>query len=154
MIIRRFESSPFGMRQDPFSELERLRGELGRLVGSLGENGGRVAAAGVFPLMNVSEDADNFYVRSELPGMELKDIDLSVTGKGLAISGERKIPAEGGNIRYLRREREGGSFRRVLHVPTEVDSGKAEAKYAQGILTIKLPKAEKAKPKQITIKAT
>lgn len=154
MNIRRLEGSPFGVDWSALSELERLRRELGRLVGSYEDTGARIVATGVFPLMNVSENTEDFYVRSELPGMELKDIDLSVTGNSLSISGERMIAAEGANVKYLRREREAGSFRRVLHLPTEVDPGKVEAKYSHGVLTVRLPKAEKAKPKQISIKAT
>ncbi|MBW1993309.1 MAG: Hsp20/alpha crystallin family protein, partial [Deltaproteobacteria bacterium] len=71
---------------------------------------------------------------------------------GLSISGERKIPAEGDNVRYHRREREAGSFSRIIGLPGEVDPDKVEAKLKDGILTVIVPKAEKAKPKQIPIK--
>ncbi len=153
MIIRRFETNPFTGSTHAFSELDRLRSELGRLINSTGDGHAGWATQGVYPLLNVSEKGDHFLVRSELPGMELKDIDLSVTGNSLSISGERKIAEESDQVKYLRREREGGVFRRLLHLPTEIDPGKVEAQYQQGVLTVSLPKAEKVKPKKISITA-
>jgi HSP20 family protein len=65
---------------------------------------------GVFPLVNLTEDRDNYYVRAELPGLTKDDLEISVAGNNLSISGERKIPAEGDTVRYHRKEREAGSF--------------------------------------------
>ena len=135
-----------------FSELDRMRRDMDRLFGGLSGRSFREPMAGVFPLTNVTEDNNNYYVRAELPGIKGEDLDISVTGEGLSISGERKIPAEGDNVRYHRREREAGSFSRMIGLPGEVDSDKVDAGLKDGILTITVPKAEKAKPKQITIK--
>ena len=108
--------------------------------------------AGVFPLVNVTEDQDHFYIRSEIPGMKSEEISISATGRNLSISGERKIASEGENVKYHRREREDGKFSRVIALPSDIQIDKIEAGYVDGILSIKIPKAEEAKPKQITVK--
>ncbi len=139
--------------QGIFDELDRMRRELDRIFesrmgGLLGE-----PRAGVFPLMNITHDRDNYYIRAELPGMKAEDLDISVTGDSLSISGERKIPDEGKDVRYHRRERESGRFNRIISLPAHVDSDKVEASFVNGVLTVVLPKAEEAKPKQISVKA-
>jgi HSP20 family protein len=113
---------------------------------------GREPAAGVFPLTNVTEDDHSYYVRAELPGMAAGDIDISVTGDSVSISGERKIPSEKKGTRYHRREREAGKFSRMIGLPRQIDTNKVEASCVDGVLTIVVPKAEVAKPKQITVK--
>jgi HSP20 family protein len=107
--------------------------------------------AGVFPLLNVTQDHDHFYVRSEIPGLKLDELDVSVTGRTVTIAGERKIPSEDYQVSYHRREREEGKFRRQFNLPTDVQSDQVQAKYRQGMLMIVFPKAESAKPKKITI---
>jgi HSP20 family protein len=107
--------------------------------------------AGVFPLINLTEDKDNYYVRAELPGVKGEELDIQVTGKNLAISGERKIAAEGEGAKYHRREREAGTFSRMIGLPGDIDSNKVEAKLENGILSIVVSKAEIAKPKQISV---
>jgi HSP20 family protein len=112
----------------------------------------RTARAGVYPLVNLTEDKDKYYVRAELPGVKGDDLDIQVTGNNLAISGQRKIEAEEG-VRYHRREREAGTFSRMIGLPGEVDSDKVDAKLENGLLTIAIHKAEAAKPKQISIRS-
>jgi len=107
-------------------------------------------SAGVFPLTNLTEDKNNYYVRAELPGVKGDELDIQVTGNNLAISGERKIAAEE-EARYHRREREAGTFSRMIGLPGEVDTDKIEANLENGILTIVVSKAEIAKPKQISV---
>jgi HSP20 family protein len=107
--------------------------------------------AGVYPLINLTEDKDNYYVRAEMPGLKADELSISVTANNLSISGERKIASEGENVRYHRREREAGTFSRILGLPGEVDADKVEANHVNGILTVVIPKAETAKPKQITV---
>jgi HSP20 family protein len=114
----------------------------------------REPTAGVFPLINVTEDNDNYYVRAELPGLRADELNISVTGDTISISGERKLPVEDKKARYHRREREAGKFSRIVSLPTQVDTGKVQARCADGILTVVLPKAEAAKPKQIAVKAS
>jgi HSP20 family protein len=105
-------------------------------------------------MMNVTEDKDNYYVRAELPGLKADELDITVTGDTLSISGERKLPVEDEKAQYHRREREAGRFSRIVSLPDQVDTGKVEARCADGILTVLLPKAEAAKPKQIAVKTS
>ena len=135
-----------------FGDLDRMRKDMDRLFQSLGDFGGE-PAAGVFPLTNVAEDDHNYYVRAELPGMVAADIDISVTGDSVSISGERKIPSEKKGTRYHRREREAGKFSRMIGLPGELNTNKVEASCVDGVLTIVMPKAEASKPKQITVKS-
>jgi HSP20 family protein len=149
MIVRRLT----GWRS-PFEELERMRREMDWLTEGLTGGLFREPTAGVFPLINVTEDNDNYYVRAELPGLRADELNISVTGDTISISGERKLPAEDKKARYHRREREAGKFSRIVSLPTQVDTGKVQARCADGILTVVLPKAEAAKPKQIAVKAS
>lgn len=153
MLLRRISDWPsYGFRS-PFEELDRVRREMDRLSGGLGGGILREPRAGVFPLMNITENKDGFVVRAELPGMKADEIDISVTQDTLSISGERKIPAESEDAKYHRKEREAGKFNRIINMPRQINSEKVEATSVDGILTIVLPKAEEAKPKQITIKS-
>ncbi len=136
------------------AEMERLRREMDRLLGAVTSEFETMAGANVFPPVVVSEDKDNFYVRAELPGVDPKDINISVVGKTLTIEGERKPPEVGEGARYHRREREYVRFSRVIGLPADVEPSKVEAKAKDGVLTVVLPKAEAAKPKQITVKAS
>ena len=142
-------SSRFG-----FGELDRMRRDMERLFEGLSGGLRPYAHAGVFPLTNVSEDADNYYVRAELPGIKAEDLDISVTGDGLSVSGQRKISTETEGATYHRRERESGTFSRMISHPGPVEADKVEASCKDGILTITLPKAEKAKPRQISVKTS
>jgi HSP20 family protein len=122
------------------------------LFGALSGGTLPMPSAGVFPLINVTEDTNNYYVRAELPGMKSDELDIQVTGNGISISGERKIPMEGNNVKYHRREREAGTFSRSINLPGEIDVNKVEASMENGVLKINIPKSEAAKPRQITVK--
>jgi HSP20 family protein len=108
--------------------------------------------AGVFPLINLTEDQNSYYIRAELPGINADELDIQATGNNIAISGERKIAAEQEGSKYHRREREAGKFSRAIGLPGDIDTNKVEAKLENGILTVVVAKAEAAKPKQITVK--
>jgi HSP20 family protein len=145
---------PTGDWTSPFEEMERLRRQMDWLSGGLSRSLFREPAAGVFPLMNVTEGKENYYVRAELPGLKASELDISVTGDTLSISGERKLPVEDEKAQYHRREREAGRFSRIVTLPGQIDTGKVEAHCTDGVLTVVLPKAEKAKPKQIAVKTS
>ena len=151
MIFRQPFYSPNWGLGSAFEELERMRRRLDEMSGGFGRRPYRVLGAGVFPLINLTEDKDNYYVRAEMPGLKADELSISVTANNLSISGERKIASEGENVRYHRREREAGTFSRVVGLPGEVDADKVEANHVNGILTVVIPKAETAKPKQITV---
>lgn len=152
MIFRRPFYSPTWGLSSAFEELDRMRRQLESLSSGSAARAFRFPGAGVFPLVNLTEDRERYYVRAELPGLKAQDIEISVTGNNLSISGERKIQSEGENVRYHRREREAGRFSRVLALPGEVDADKVEAKHVNGILTVVIPKSEAAKPKQISVR--
>ena len=152
MIIRKISRLPRLDWRNPFEELENMRRRMERLAGELSGGLLREPAAGVFPLVNVTEDKENFYVRAELPGIKTTELDISVTGSDLSISGERKFPTESEDAKYHRREREAGKFSRIISLPAQIDIEKVEANSGDGILTVILPKAESAKPKQISVK--
>ena len=149
MIYRRLFNVPAWQFRSPFGELERMRQQMDRLFD---ENRTPYRPqAGVFPLTNLSEDKDNYYVRAELPGVKGDELDIQVTDKNLAISGERKIASEEEGARYHRREREAGTFSRMIGLPGDINRDNVDAKLENGILTVVVPKAEIAKPKQISV---
>jgi HSP20 family protein len=100
----------------------------------------------------VKEEEKDFIVSAELPGMDQKDIDVTVTNDSVRISGEKKHEEEKEERGYYRRETSYGTFERVVDLPTEVDESKAEAEFSKGVLTIKLPKTEEAQAKRKKIK--
>jgi len=154
MLWRHITGGPgWELTRNPFDELERIRREMDVLREGLSGGQWREAFAGVFPLMNVTEDNNNYYVRAELPGIPSNQLDISVTGDTLSVSGEKVVPSEDENAKYHRRERDAGSFSRVISLPGQVDTDKVAATSENGILTVTLPKAESTKPKQITVKA-
>jgi HSP20 family protein len=148
MIYRRFFNVPTWRFSNPLYELHRMRQQLEQMFDDTSQQS---VSAGVFPLINLTEDKDNYYVRAELPGVKGDELDIQVTANNLAISGERKIAEEGESARYHRREREAGSFSRMIGLPGDINPDKVDAKLANGILTVKVSKAEAAKPKQITV---
>jgi HSP20 family protein len=153
MIVRRMYPTPSYGARGAFEELDRMRRYIDRLSESYfgGHPLGRVLSAGVFPALNLTQDKDKYYVRAELPGMKADALNIEVVGRNLTIAGERQI-AQDADVRYHRREREGGSFSRIIGLPGEIDADKVGAEMVNGILTVTLPKAEAAKPKQIAVK--
>lgn len=152
MIYRRLYSIPTVSFRNAFEQLNRLQRQFDQLFGDdYGTHRG-LLGAGVFPQINMTEDADRFYIRAELPGVKTDDIEMQATAKNLSIAGERKIATENEGVRYHRREREAGKFSRMITMPTEIEPDRIEAKIHDGILTIRIPKAEAVKPRRISIK--
>ena len=110
-----------------------------------------LAEAEFTPMLEVTETEGEWRVHAELPGVDPKDVSITVTGNTLALRGEKKLEerVEDENIR--RAERRYGKFFRSLEFPTDLDATKVVAKAKNGILTIRLPKAEAAKPKAVDI---
>jgi len=132
--------------------MERLQREVNRIFSDFSGRGGSLRAA-VFPPINVSEDEENLYIRAELPGIQAADMEVSVEGDALMVRGERKLDKTGEGVNYHRREREGGSFRRIVALPVRIDPEGVSAVCRNGVLSIVLPKAREALPKQITVKS-
>ncbi|MCF8070661.1 MAG: Hsp20/alpha crystallin family protein [Desulfobacterales bacterium] len=153
MLTTRFFNIPTQSFKSPFDELNRMRRFLDHLTqGSAYSSPFRsLSQSGVFPSINMTEDVDNYFIRAELPGIKAGNLDIQVEGKVLKLSGERKFSEEDENVQYHRREREAGTFSRAFTLPGDVNVDKVDAKMSNGILTITVPKAEAAKPKQITI---
>ena len=143
---------PIFFEGDPFQELDRLQRQMDYLFQNVAGRERYAQRAGVYPLVNISEDADHIYVRAELAGVNPEDLDITIKDQHLVVRGERKIPPEEKNVNYHRRERESGFFRRVLRLPAQVDPNKVEAGCKDGVLTITLAKPEEVKPRQITVK--
>jgi HSP20 family protein len=151
MIYRARFGTPSWQIQSPFEELELMRRQMDQLFRSVPEKRLERDAAGVFPAINLSEDSNNFFIRAELPGVSAEDINIQAVKNSLTISGERKFEEEDSEAKYHRREREAGKFSRALTIPGDIDADKVQAKLRNGLLTLTVPKAEKAKPKQISV---
>lgn len=106
----------------------------------------------VFPPVIISATKEELLVRAEVPGMELDDFEISVSGDVLTLEGVRNTGEglEGG--RYHRRERPGGAFGRAVRLPVDVDGNRAEATYMAGILTIALPLRGPARPTEVPVR--
>ena len=126
MIYRRFLNLPTWRFRSPLDELFRMRQHLDQMFEDTSAPYRR-PTAGVFPLINLTEDKNNYYVRAELPGMKADALDIQVTANNLAISGERKIDAAEEGARYHRREREAGSFSRMIGLPGDINPDKASS---------------------------
>jgi HSP20 family protein len=105
------------------------------------------------PAFDVSETEYEVIVKAELPGMDVKDIDIALTDGLLTIKGERKLEKEDKKENYHRIERQFGSFARSLNLGAKVRTDGIEAAYKDGILTVTLPKVEESKPKKIEVKS-
>jgi HSP20 family protein len=107
---------------------------------------------GVYPPVNLYESEDGYVLTAELPGVAPSDVDVSIEGSTVTLSGERKVEyAAGEGTAIHRRERQSGTFRRAFELPTEIDVDKAKASHKFGVLTLVLPKHAAAKPRQIAI---
>jgi len=100
------------------------------------------------PRVDVKEEDNHVIVSAELPGIDQKDIDVTVTRDSVRIAGEKKHEEEKEERGYYRHETSYGSFERVVDLPSEVDENKADAEFSKGVLTIRLPKSEQARSKQ------
>jgi HSP20 family protein len=137
---------------DPVGGLLNLQRELERVFDKpfgidLGPSG-----RGVFPPVNVFADKDGYVVKLEVPGVAPENVSIETEGRTLRISGKREVvpPSEGS---FHRRERGAGEFSRSFQLPADLDATRAEATYKHGILTVRVPKKEEAKPRQISVKA-
>lgn len=146
------------MNRDTFREFENMSDRLNRvLTGRSAPGGGQdesMALADWAPVVDVMETEEEFQIRAELPGVEKKDVKLSVEEGVLAISGHREQEKEEKGKRYHKIERAYGSFARSFTVPDAVDEQKVTAEFKNGLLTVRLPKSEKARPKSIEVTVT
>jgi HSP20 family protein len=133
-----------------WQEMDRLQREMDRIFRAT--NTSRLATGG-YPAMNIWSNEDSAMITTELPGIDLDEIDISVVGDTLTLSGRRmpeELP-EGG--RYHRQERGFGKFTRSIKLPYTVDGDRVEATYNRGVLSITLPRAEADKPRKIQVRS-
>lgn len=135
--------------RDPFAALVGLQRAMDSVMGS-DWFGSRTSGAGAFPLVNVFNDGEDFVLVAELPGVKKEDLDVQVRGDTLRIQGKKTVAYEDGASVH-RRERAAGQFDRTLTLPAEVDAAKVVADYRDGVLTLRLPRAESAKPRTVAI---
>jgi HSP20 family protein len=138
-----------------FAPLLRLHDDVNRMFESFFEDVpvSRPYSA-TYPALNTWEDADAAYVEAELPGLTIDDVEITVAGNELSIAGQRRIgdnqqEHEGAN--WHRRERGQGQFTRTIGLPWDIDADKVEARLTDGVLTVKLPKAEQARAKKVKV---
>lgn len=144
---------------NPFRELDALRREVDRLFSDFGRGSdpfrvaflpGRTARG--YPLLNVSEEAERLVVEAVAPGLDPDTINVSLKGRALVLSGEKKPLPEIPREAYHRSERAAGRFVRTIQLDADIDAAHVEADYQDGILTILLPKSEQARPRQVEVK--
>ena len=104
------------------------------------------------PAVDIVENADGYVVKLEVPGVNKNEVKITVQNDVLTVRGERKQEKETKDENYHRMERSYGSFQRSFTLPSSVKNDKIDASYNDGVLTIGLPKAEEAKPKEIEVK--
>ncbi|MDY6881606.1 MAG: Hsp20/alpha crystallin family protein [Thermodesulfobacteriota bacterium] len=138
----------------PFGEVSSLRREMDDLWNRfLGKTPGLGTFAEEWsPSVDISETSDNFVVKAELPGLESKDVSVTVSGDIVTIKGEKKKEAEEKDEHHHYVERYEGSFQRTFELPSSIIGDKVEASFDKGVLKITLPKKEEAKKKEIEIK--
>jgi HSP20 family protein len=148
-------------RWDPFRELEDMSDRLNRVFGrsALAATPGATSSEGLFtfdwtPSVDIAETAEAFEIKAELPDVKKEDVKVSVEDGELRISGERKREKEEKGKKIHRIERSYGSFMRTFTLPPNVDDTKLSAEYKDGVLNVRLPKTEQAKPKAISVKVS
>jgi HSP20 family protein len=134
---------------DLFSGLSRLNQIMDETLGNW--NGGSVASAWL-PACDVIEDKDHLKIAVELPGVRPEDVKVSVENNALTIRGEKRQESEDKGQRWHRYERSYGAFERTFTLPSTVDAEKVQATVNDGVLTLLLPKSERAKPREIPVK--
>ncbi len=132
-------------------EMDRLQREMNRFYETSYPSHFRSAPA--YPAMNVWMSEEGLQITAEVPGVSPKDIDISVVGDTLTLSGVREPDELKEGAQYHRQERGYGNYSRSLQLPFSVNVDKVEATFKNGVLSIVLPRAEEDKPKKITIKS-
>lgn len=147
------------VRWDPFRELEDMSNRLNRVFGRGGlaratEDNGEFITFDWAPSVDIAETVEAFEIKAELPDVKKEDVKVTVEDGQLRISGERKQEKEEKGKKFHRVERSYGSFLRSFALPENVDESKLSAEYRDGVLNVRLPKTERAKPKAIAVKVS
>ncbi len=156
MALVRFKPEREISAWTPFRDLVNMQREVGHLFDSLfaDVDGRGNFVASWSPRADVIENNEAYVIKAELPGVNKNDVKITLHENVLTIKGEKKQEKEENGKNFHRVERSYGSFERSFTLPAEVKNDKIDAAYKDGILTITLPKAEEAKPKEIEVKAS
>jgi HSP20 family protein len=139
---------------DPFVDLGSYREALRQMLESglpLPRDLMPAAMAAVVVPLDVVDTGPDIIVQANLPGVKQDEVSITITGSTLTIKGSLETRKEFENATYLRRERRATGFQRSISLPTPVDSEHAEAHFANGVLTLTLPKSESVRPKTIKV---
>jgi HSP20 family protein len=128
-----------------FTELDGMQGIVGKILGEERQTH-------FIPNMNVLETDEHFKVSFDLPGIAAEDVSIEVHEGRLTLSGQREIVADEEGTKYHRMERRCGEFQRVLNLPEDVNEESILAEYVDGVLTLLIPKSERAQPRQIEVR--
>jgi HSP20 family protein len=149
------------IRWDPFEEMGTLRRAMDRLLDDVMLSGRRtgpaadaVPGAAWEPAVEMYESGDEVVVRAEMPNVDPSNVDVTVTSEAVTIKGAVRQEQETKERNYYRRELRYGSYVRTLALPVEVKGGDAKAAYKDGVLEVKIPKAERAKPASVKVQVT
>lgn len=142
-------------RWDPFRNISTLQEQVNRLFeGNSAHNGDHSALTAWAPSVDVYETENELVIKADLPEVVEKDLDVRVENNMLMIRGERKLEQQVKEENYLRMERSYGTFSRSFSLPNTVDAQAIKAAYADGVLSVTLPKRAESKPKQVKINVT
>jgi len=144
------------MRYEPFNLLNQLQREVNRLLdpGRIGdEEAGHVLAADWAPAVDIKEEPQQFVIHADVPGVEAKDIDITLENGVLTLKGQRVLEQKEETDQYRRVERVRGTFLRRFSLPDAVNAEKVSAKCKDGVLEVIVPKRESAQPRRITIES-
>lgn len=140
----------------PFREMEDLFNQYNRLLGRQGASASREDESGAVvewrPVANISETDNEYLIRAELPEVEKKDVQVTVHEGIITIKGERRLERREANEKHHRIESFYGTFARSFSLPSDVDETHIEATCKDGVLTVRLPKAEAKKPRAIDVR--
>lgn len=140
------------IRWEPFDEMMSMRESMDRLFEDFFSRRPRTSGPLVWqPALEVYETDHEVVVKAELPGIDPKSVGVTVTAEGLTIKGEAKAEHEDKGRNYYRRELRYGAFQRTVALPNEVKSDETKATFKQGILEVKIPKAERVRPKTVSV---
>ena len=142
-------------RWEPFREMEDFQNRLSTLFGRpLRRTNGReeITLPEWTPLADITEDEKEYRIKAELPEMKKEEVKVTVENGVLTISGERKFEKEEKKRKYHRVERGYGTFMRSFTLPDDADFNHVNAEFKNGLLTVRVPKSEHAKPKEIEVK--
>jgi len=139
-------------RWDPFREVATLQNRVNALFRDFNDSESPMTTASFIPAVDIYEDEKKVVLKLEVPGIEEKDLDVSVENHTLTVKGERKFEKEEKETNFHRIERRYGSFYRAFTLPTTIDTENVNASYNAGVLKLELTKKAEAQPKQIKVK--